>query len=285
MNPYVDANLLDPFRPLFMQRAFAEILVLAIPAGLLGAWVVTRRLSFAAHALGHASFPVLVVAVIAGWSLFVPTLVAGVVIALLLLVAGRRAELANGVLVAVVLAAALATGAILASDVADPGLRANALLFGSLLSVGWDEVARSATVAVLALAGTLATGRGLAAGTFHRDLALADRRAVGASEAILMILLAATVAVAVVAVGSLLVSALLVVPSATARLITNRFVPLQVTGIALAAVEGIAGLWLAYELDAPPGAAIAVIASVVFALVAAGRALATRGRRVALIPS
>ncbi len=278
--------IIDPFRPLFMQRALAAVLILAIPAGLLGTWVVTRRLAFVTHAVGHATFPALVIAAIAGWSLFGASLVAAIVLALGLTWLAHRPELANGVAVAIVLAACLAIGAVLVSDITDPGVRANALLFGSLLAIGWDDVTRTAVIACLAITATLVFGRDLVASTFHRELAIADGRRVRIVDLVLMLLLAGTVAVSVRAVGSLLVSALLLVPSATARMLTTRVVALQAAGIAFAAGEGVTGLWLAYQLDAPPGAGIAVVAAGVFVTVAAGCAVRDRMRiRLTAVPT
>jgi len=278
--------IIDPFRPLFMQRALVAVLLLAIPAGLLGTWVVTRRLAFMTHAVGHATFPALVVAALAGWSLFGASLVAAVLLALGLAWLAQRPELANGVAVAIVLAACLAIGAVLVSDITDPGVRANALLFGSLLAIGWDEVLRTGIVAILAVAATVVFGRDLAAATFHRELALADGRRVRLIDLVLMILLAGTVAVSVRAVGSLLVAALLLVPSATARLLTDRVATLHAAGIGFAAGEGAAGLWMAYHLDAPPGAGIAVVAASVFVAVAVGCAVRNRARtRLTVVPS
>lgn len=287
MNPTMSVTdlIVEPFRPAFMQRALVEVLLLAIPCGLLGTWVVTRRLAFVTHAVGHATFPALVIAVLAGWSLFGTSLAAAVLLALGLAWMSTRPELANGVAVAIVLSAALAVGAVLVSDISDPGVRANGLLFGSLLAIGWVDVIRTAIVGAVVIGVTLVAGRDLAAATFQRDLAVADRRRVRLLDVVLMVLLAATVAVAVGAVGSLLVAALLLVPSATARLVTRRIPTLHIAGIGFAAVEGIVGLWLAYQLDAPPGAGIAVVASAVFVATAALHGLwVWRGRHLAAIP-
>ncbi len=278
-------TIIEPFRPTFMHRAFIEVLLLAIPSGLLGTWVVTRKLAFVTHAVGHATFPALVIAALAGWSLFGTSLAAAVLLALGLTWMSTRPELANGVAVAIVLSAALALGAVLVSDISDPGVRANGLLFGSLLAIGWAEIVRTAIVGVLVIGLTFVAGRDLSAATFQRDLAVADGRRVLALDVVLMVLLAAAVAVAVRAVGSLLVAALLLVPSATARLVTRRIPTMQLAGIGIAAVEGVAGLWLAYQLDAPPGAGIAVVASAVFVAVASVRGLwVWRSRHLAAIP-
>lgn len=278
--------LFEPFRPLFMQRAAIEVVLLAIPAGLLGTWVVTRRLAFVTHAVGHATFPALVIAVLAGWSLTGTSLVAAILLALVLGRLAERPGLAAGAAVAIVLSAALALGAVLVSDIADPGVRTNGLLFGSLLAIGWTDVTETAIVAGIVLGCSLALGRQLAAATFQRDLAVAEGQRAGAIDAVLMVLIAATIAVAVRAVGSLLVASLVLVPSATARLITHRIVSLHLVGVALAAGEGLVGLWIAYRLDAPPGAGIAVVGAAVFVMVATARAAWTmRRRQSAVVPT
>ena len=84
-------------------------------------------------------------------------------------------------------------------------------------------------------------------------------------------LLAAAVAVSVSVVGSLMISGLFLVPAATARLVTRRLWTLQVLAVTLAAAEGAAGLWIAFRLNGPPGACIAVVAAGVFVVVAAAR--------------
>jgi ABC-type Zn uptake system ZnuABC Zn-binding protein ZnuA len=82
-----------------------------------------------------------------------------------------------------------------------------------------------------------------------------------------------------VAIGALLATALFVVPAATVRLLTARLLVWQLASIALVALEGTAGLWLSVKTNTPSGAAIAVVGGAVFALVTAGRALASSARR------
>jgi manganese/iron transport system permease protein len=93
-------------------------------------------------------------------------------------------------------------------------------------------------------------------------------------------LLIAAIAVAVIAavdaVGALLVSAILVMPAATARLFTRSIPALELSAVGLALAEGIGGLLLAFELDVPPGAAIAVLGGAVFGAVALTTALMGR---------
>jgi ABC-type Mn2+/Zn2+ transport system permease subunit len=87
-------------------------------------------------------------------------------------------------------------------------------------------------------------------------------------DLLLLAMLALAVVAALPAVGALLVSTLLVVPSATARLLAGTMPGLLGGGVAIALAEGVGGLWLAEALDLPPGPAIAVLGGVAFAAVA-----------------
>lgn len=256
----------------FMQRALAEVLLLAVAAGALGTWIVLRGLAFYAHGVAAAAFPGLVLADGLGF----PALLGALGVALLFaLGVGRlaaRGRDGHDALTALALVAALAAGVVLASDVFASGVAVESLLFGSLLAVGPGEVRLAALVALLAVAaGWLLGPRWLAVG-FDAGAARALGVRAGAADLALLALVALAAVAAVSAVGALLASALLVVPAATTRLLTDRVRPWQLATGALAAVEGVAGLWLAFELDAPPGATIAVLAGGVFALAALARA-------------
>ena len=269
--------MFDPFSLPFFQRGVAEVLVLAVIAGVLGTWIVLRGLSFFAHAAGTATFPGLVLADGAGFSATLGAGVTALLVAGLVAVAGRRRGTDAGTATALVLAGALAAGVILASDVYGSQARVDGLLFGSLLTIGPEDVRFAVIVAAAAtLASVTAGSRWLATG-FTGAGATA-----GASDALLLLLAALGAVAALAATGSLLATALLVVPAATTRLLVDRVGRWQLATIALAAAEGVGGLWLAFQLDVPPGAAIAVLTGVVFAAAAGLRALRRGGlRRVA----
>lgn len=257
-----------------MQRALVELLLLSVAAGMLGTWIVLRGLAFYAHGVAAAAFPGLVLADGLGFS---ATLGAFGIALLFALTVGRLAARARGghdSLTALVLVGALALGVVLASDVFHSGANVETLLFGSLLAIGPADIRLAALVAVLALAATLLLGQRWLAVGFDPGAA----RAVGvrspAADLVLLLLIALAAVATLSAVGALLATALLVVPAATTRLLTNRLRTWQLATTALAAVEGTAGLWLAFETNAPPGATIAVIAGGTFALVATGKALA-----------
>jgi ABC-type Mn2+/Zn2+ transport system permease subunit len=268
--------MLEPFQLPFVQRALVELLLLAVLAGTLGCWIVLRGLAFPAHGAAAAAFPGLVLADGLGFAAPLGGFGAALLFALAVgrLGTGRREE--SDTLTALVLVAAFAGGIVLASDVFHSAASVESLLFGSLLAIGLGDVRLAAAAALLALLGTWLLGtRWLARGF---DPAAARR--LGAGSPLPDVLLLALVAVGAVAtldaVGALLAGALLVVPSATTRLLCDRVGSWQLATVSLAAVEGASGIWLAVELNAPPGATIAVVAGAVFALAALATALAPK---------
>jgi ABC-type Mn2+/Zn2+ transport system permease subunit len=258
----------EAFEAPFMQRALLESLLLAALAGVLGSWIVLRRLAFFTHGVGTAAFPGLVVAGPAGLA---PQLTA---MAAALLYAGgveglrRGRRVATDAATGLVLVGALALGVVLASDVYATGAGVDRLLFGSLIGLSDRDLWLTAGVA--AAVGLLEAG--LRRSWLAQGFDPATARTLGVrpalADALLLVAVAAAAVVALDAVGALLVTAVLVIPAATVRLVAPSVGALQAGTALLAAVEGIAGLWLAYELNVGPGPVTAVLGGAVFAFVA-----------------
>src|SRR3954469_13399520 len=273
----------DLFSLPFVQRGVVEVVLLAVGAGLLGTWIVLRGLAFYSHAVGTAAFPGLVVADGLG---FAPPIGAFAAAALFAAAVGRLADSRRrgyDVVTALILVGALALGVILASNVFHSGANVETLLFGSLLVIDAGDLALAGATSALAMLATLALGRTWLARGVDADATRAVGLRSRAPDLILFALIAFAAVAALSAVGALLVTALFVVPAATVRLWTRRMLPWQLATIALVAFEGVVGLWISVETNAPPGAAIALLAGGVFVLAAVARELALRrGRRVAL---
>ena len=253
----------------YVQRAIAELLLLALLAGVLGSWIVLRRYAFYTHAVGTATFPGLVVA--APWGV-APQLTAlaaalGFGAGIERLSRGRRMD--PGAATGLLLVAALAAGSVLASDVYESGAGVDQLLFGTLIGLSERDVWLTAAAVVAALAAHGAMHRAWLATGFDPGSA----RALGVRTALADRVLLAAVAVGVVvsldAVGALLVAVVLVVPAATVRLLARDVRSLQLGTAALAAAEGLTALLIADSLDIGPGPVMAVLGGAVFGLVAA----------------
>ncbi|MEX2447834.1 MAG: zinc ABC transporter substrate-binding protein [Solirubrobacterales bacterium] len=273
--------MLEPFQLPFVQRGLIEILILAIPAGLLGTWIVLRGLAFFSHGVGTAAFPGLVLA--DGLGFAAPLGAFGAAIAFAAGAGGLRGRRSGqDVAVALVLVACLAAGVILASDVFGSGSNVETLLFGSLLLVGGGEIALAALAAAVTLLASATIGQHWLSTGFDPTLAVSGGPGHRVYDAILLGLVALAAIAAVTVVGALLVTALFLVPAITARLLTERLRSWQLLSVGLVAAEGTFGLWLSVQTNAPPGATIACVAGASFALVAIGRAAIRLPRRAAL---
>lgn len=260
-----------------MQRALVEVLLLAVSGGMLGSWIVLRRLAFTTHAVGTATFPGLVVSVPLGIAPQVAALACGLGFAGAVERLARTRRVDQDAATGLLLVLALALGVVLASDVYASGAGVDRLLFGTLIGVSDADLWLSAGLAVVVLVADAALRRSWLATGFDPGAATSLGVSPVVADRLLLVLLVAAVVVALDAVGALLVAAVFVMPAATVRLWARRLPALQLGSVALAALEGVVGLWLALELNVGPGPALAVLGGAVFALAAAG----TAGLRVA----
>lgn len=270
--------MLDLIQLPFMQRAALEIVLLAPLAGLLGAQIVLRHLAFFTHGVGAAAFPGLVVAGPAGIPPVLAALGVGGVFVAGLEGLGHRRGLAFDSATALLLVLALALGIVLASDVFASGAGVDQLLFGSLLAIGESELITTGVALLGTLLAAAAARRSWIAAGFDGEVSPGPS-ARGADWLLVGAIMVAVV-VSLDAVGALLVSALLVIPAATARLYATSVTGLEAAATGLALLQGLGGLLLAYELDVPPGAAIATLGGTVFGLCLLTRELRGRSARI-----
>jgi ABC-type Mn2+/Zn2+ transport system permease subunit len=234
--------MFEPFQDEFMRRAIAEMTLLGIAGGALGCWVVLYRLSYAAESLAHSIFPGLVLATLSGVPLLLGAGPAIAIAALAIIVISRLPGVSREVAVAVVVTTLFGLGVLLAlSPDSPPGLQG--LLFGDILGPADSDLVAAAALVLVVLAGLLLFYPRLLAVGFDPDGARALGIRPGASEAVLMALLAAAIVVAVQGLGNLLVVAVFVGPAAAARELTERAVPMMLAAVAIAVLGGLAGLY------------------------------------------
>ncbi|GAA2703421.1 metal ABC transporter permease [Actinoplanes palleronii] len=282
--------MIEPFAVPFMGRALAEIVLLALVCGPISVFVFVRGLSFVSDALTHTVFPGVVIGFVAGGveGLFAGALVAGVVTAVALTVLTRSARLSDDAATAVVLTAMFSIGVVLVSRRSSYTSDLTSLMFGRLLTVTPRQLAETAVLVVVILVALLVTARGLLFRSFDPGGAAAAGFRVGRLDLWLNVLLALVVVAAVRAVGTILVVALLIVPAAAARMVSDRLAVMAVLGTVLVAAAGYAGLLLSWTASVHYGVALTSASSVVLLLVLAYLALLPvrlwRGRRTVRVP-
>ncbi len=147
-------------------------------------------------------------------------------------------------------------------------LALSALLFGDLLAIEQGDLWRLLSVDCIGAAMLLLLSRSLIRIGFHRELAQAQGVPVQAVETLFLLGLSLVVAVGIRAVGILPISALLVLPAATARVISHSFRGMLLTSAAIGGFCLVAGFGLSLWQPIPPGAAVALVAVALFLLVA-----------------
>jgi manganese/iron transport system permease protein len=261
--------LLDPFHSGFMQRALLEALLLGVVAAIVSVFVVLRRLAFVSDVLTHTVFPGVVIGfLVAGTGGIVwGALVFAVLSAVLITVLSARARVTEDASMAIVLTAFFALGVILVSRRASFTTDLTAFLFGRILTVDRGQILVTAVLggAVLLVLGAL--GKELLLRAFDPAGAEARGYRVVVLDLVLNLAVALVVVAAVRAVGTVLVIALLVVPGAAGRLLSDRLTGITVAAVAVAALAGWLGLVASWQASVNHGLRLASGATVVLVLV------------------
>ncbi len=249
--------LTDPWQSGLERRALLEVILLGVACGALGFWVVSYRLSYPAEALGHGLLPGLVLAALAGAPLLLGAGAGVIVAAGAVALAARDERIGADTSTAVVVTGLFGAGTLLALAPEAPA-RLQELLFGDPLGVSDADLIAAAALTLLGGPVLLALHRPLCAVAFDGGGASALGVAPGWVRASLLGLLAATLAIAVQGLGSLLVLALLVGPAVAVRRHARDPARGLVLGAAVGAVAGVVGIYASHHLGSAAGASVAL---------------------------
>jgi ABC-type Mn2+/Zn2+ transport system permease subunit len=260
--------VLEPFRTGIGLRALAEVVLLGLVCGPLGAWIVLHRQSFAAESMSHGMLPGLVLAALAGVPVVLGAAGGVLVAALAIAAAGRDERLGADAGVAVAVTALVGAGSVLALAPRAPA-RLEELLFGDPLGVTGRDLLVAALLVAVAAAGLALSHRRLVAAAFDPVASASLGARPDRAQLLLLVLIAGVIAVSAQALGNLLAVALILGPGA-AGVAAGRRLP-AVLGIATAGAvaAGIAGLELSFHASVATGAAIALCAVAVAVMGAA----------------
>jgi zinc/manganese transport system permease protein len=250
----------------FMRNALLGGTLVALAAGLIGYFIIVRSSAFAAHALAHIGFPGATGAVLVGLPVTVGLAVFCIGGALVIGALGKRAderEVATGT----VLAAATGLGLFFSSLATKSSSTVTNVLFGNLLAVSHQQLVTFAVALAVIAAVVAFVYRPLLFASVNPEVAEAKGVPVRALSVIFMALLGLSVTMAVQAVGTLLLFALVVTPAATAILLTARPGVAMAVATGLAVVSVWAGLAVSAMFNVPPSFVITTIVSVIWLVV------------------
>lgn len=250
----------------FFRHALLAAVMIGTLCGVVGTYVVLRGYAFIGDALAHATFPGVAVAYLLGTNILGGALVAGLVTAALIGGIARNRRVSHDSAIGVIFAGAFALGVMLISRIQSYRRDLGSLLFGNLLGVSTADLVTIGAIGVLVLGATVAFYRPLLLNAFDPTYAGAAGYRTVLLDLLTLGLLTLTVVVGLQAVGNVLVVAMVVTPSATARLLTDRVPAMMATGAGIGAASGVIGLLLSYPTRLAPGATVVLVATAFFAL-------------------
>ena len=259
--------LTDPMQFEFMRRALIAVVLTGVASGVLGSYVVLRGLAFIGDALTHAVFPGIVIAVAIGRSILLGALVVGLLTAVGIAVISRGRRVSEDTAIGILFAGMFALGVVLVSSLATYQKDVAELLFGDILAVGRTDLVLAGGATAIVLLAVALFNKELSLISFDREMAQAMRYPVFALDLALLALITLAIVVSLEAIGNILVLAMLVTPAATARLLTNRLVTMQVVSALIGAACGIAGLYISFWWNVASGGAIVLTTTAVFFVV------------------
>lgn len=263
-------TLLDLFvQPLtydFMVRALVTTGIAAVVCALLSCWLVLIGWSLMGDAVSHAVLPGVVIAYIVGAPFALGALVFGFLAVALIGAIRDTSRVKEDAAIGIVFTSLFALGLVLIS-VTPSQTDLTHIIFGNVLGVSVADLTQVAILAVVAFAALLLKRRDLTLYAFDPTHAHAIGLSPRRLGALLLGLLALTAVVAIQVVGVILVVAMLIIPGATAYLLTDRFGRMLVIAPVLSFVCSVVGVYLSFWLDAAPGGLVVLVQAVAFFLV------------------
>ena len=248
----------------FMRNALIAVLLVTPLFGILSTMVVSNRMAFFSDSLGHGAFTGIAIGALLGvGSEIVGLLGFSIIFALLITYIKNKSRTAADTVIGVFSSTAIALGLMLMSSGGQFN-KFSRFLIGDLLSISRDDLISLASVFVIVLISWAILFNRLLILSVNQTLARSRGINNQAIESIFAILLAIVVALSIQWVGILIINALLVLPGAAARNVTNSVKSYHVFSVTIALTSGLVGLFLAYELNSAVGSTIVVCAAIFY---------------------
>ena len=260
----LSAGIFDPYRYQFFTNGILVATIAGALCGLLGVFVVLRGMSYIGHGLSHAVFGGAAASAVMQLNYFVGAGIWGVASGVIIGRIARRRLIGADAAIGVVTTASFALGLALLNRFGQAKKSIEAVLFGSVLGVQTIDIVAVSLVALLTVFVVVVFYRRLLFATFDPDVAQVSGVKVAWIEALLMMLLSLTILVTMRVIGTLLISALLVIPASVARMMTNSFAKMLWISPIVGAISGFVGMNLSYHLDTSASATIILVGTLAF---------------------
>ena len=261
----------------FGRRALMAGLVIGLGCAVLAFFVVLRRMAFVGVGVSHAALGGVALGVLLGINPVLSALVFSVGVAWLIGAIGGRGQLSEETAIGIFFPTAMALGVALMAGTPDYRQSLLSYLFGNILLVQTADLVLAAVLVGITVLITFALFKELLFVSVDEETARAAGLPATALRYLLLTLLALTIVSAIKVVGIVLVSAFLVIPGATAQLVAPSMRAMLGLSVAVAMASVVGGLWLAWVLDLPSGAAIVLTGAAIFFAALGGRRVVGSG--------
>jgi len=256
----------EPLQFEFMVRALVVTTIAAIPCAVLSCWLVLIGWSLMGDAVSHAVLPGVVLSYIVGVPFAIGAIVFGLLAVALIGFVTSASRVKEDAAIGIVFTTLFALGLVLIS-VTPSQTDLNHIIFGNVLGVSMSDLVQIAILAVGGVTVLLLKRRDLTLFAFDPSHAHAIGLSTRSLRAVLLVVLALTAVVALQVVGVVLVVAMLIIPGATAYLLTDRFERMLVIAPVMSVVCSVVGIYLSYWMNASPGGLVVVTQGVTFFVV------------------
>ena len=257
----------------FFQHALLGSLFASIACGIIGTYIVTRRLVFISGGITHASFGGIGIGLYIGISPLLSAAIFSVLSAFGVEWLSKRKDMREDSAIAVFWTFGMAIGIIF--SFLSPGFAPDlsAFLFGNILTITLTDIWMLVGLSVLLIAFFSCFLNPIIYIAFDREYARSQRIPVVLFEYVLMMFIALTIVACLRMIGIVLVISLLTLPQMTANLFTHSFKRIIWLSIGIGYLGCLGGLFLSYQLQVPSGAAIIFFSILVYALCKVGKTI------------
>jgi manganese/iron transport system permease protein/iron/zinc/copper transport system permease protein len=256
----------EPFQYEFFVRGLLAATLVGGLCGLIGVYIVLRRMAYIGHGLSHAVFGGAVVSYVMSFNFFTGASVWGFISALLITLTTRKRKIGTDAAIGIVTTASFALGIALISRFKSFTRSFDAALFGNILGVTEGDLLAIIAVAAFTAVVVFLGYKLFLFATFDPDVAKFYGVPTGWVDTMFSLVLAATIVVSMQVLGVTLIAAAIVIPPNVARLLTDNFKNMILRSTGLGALCGLSGIYLSFFVDVSSGASVVLFSALLFVL-------------------
>jgi len=256
--------LFAPLQYEFFVRGLIVATLVGGLCGLIGVYIVLRRMSYIGHGLSHAIFGGAVTSYVLSINFFVGASMWGFISALLINLTTKKRGINADAAIGIVTTASFALGVALISKFKSFTRSFDAALFGNILGITETDLLAIIIVSIIAIVLIFVGYKYLLFTTFESDVAGLYGVPTAWVDAAFALLLAAIIVVSLQVLGVTMLAAAIVIPPVTAQLLTNNFHKMLIFSVIIGSLCGLGGLYISFYIDVSSGASVVLFSAIVF---------------------